>query len=284
MRNLSKIFVCFAIILLTSCNPYGQKITYDQLEIYYKDGVTKEEASKAGDYIIAEKIVSNLNKKRSFQITKKHGRFIFKMVVNPELVSNVEFMQLASQATESLSKDVFNGADVDIELCDAPFKTFKVIKMSDWRTFTNQSYEIRYPSSWSFTENTNDATKFTLLNNETYDGKQKAIIELITININDPSTTIDHYTQVLENNVKDPSQIVDGKIIQSVADTANGREFRKMIVTGTIKNVEVPQRIEQYYWVVNDKVYLLRTTIDVHPDQDFLIYLTEDIMDSFKIY
>jgi|GEM_PF-4658452 len=284
MKNLSLIFVCFAFILLTSCNPYGQKINYDQLEIYYKDGVTREEASKAGDYIIAEKLVPNLNEKRSFQITKKDGRFIFKMVIKPELTSNAEFMQLASQATESLSKDVFNGADVDIELCEAPFKTFEVVKMSDWRTFTNQSYEIRYPSSWSFTENISGTTKFTLHNNETYNGKQKAIIELITININDPSTTIDHYTQVLENDVKDPSQIVNGKIIQSVADTANGRAYRKMVVTGTIKDVNIPQRMEQYYWVVDDKFYLLRTTVDIHPEQDFLIYLTEDIMDSFKIY
>lgn len=46
------LFVLAAAFLLLSCTNYGDKLSKDFMEVYFKDGVSKEEAQKALDYFL----------------------------------------------------------------------------------------------------------------------------------------------------------------------------------------------------------------------------------------
>ena len=66
--------ILFSLLLVTilfSCSKNGDKVSQDFMEVYYKDGITKQEAQKALDYFLPRwKEKDGETARKSIQLTK----------------------------------------------------------------------------------------------------------------------------------------------------------------------------------------------------------------------
>ncbi len=123
MKILKSLSVLLIIsLVLTSCNDYGKKLVSGSLEVYYKDGVTEEQAQKAANFIAGSR--GDNAQKASMQLCKINGVFCFRMVYDKEIAKTVAdevFYELGN----NISDNIFNGAPVNVELTGDAFETFK---------------------------------------------------------------------------------------------------------------------------------------------------------------
>lgn len=149
-KTILLLFTVCAISTLQSCHlffsDYGEKMTFGAGELFYKDGVTGDEAKKLGDYLLSEGFFTEENP-NSVQITKKDDVYIFHMVTKDEYVKDDNFAQTAGFMAMDLSTDVFDKAKVNIELADENFKTQKEIPCPGIRidrdsTFIYRRFEV----------------------------------------------------------------------------------------------------------------------------------------------
>jgi hypothetical protein len=112
----------FAALLLFSCTNNGEKLSKDFMEVYYKDGVTKEEAQKALDYfLIAWKENNGETPGKSIQLTRKADTVHFNMVSKMEVMDKMPEDIFYTMGNE-LSENLFAGSPVNITLTDKYFK------------------------------------------------------------------------------------------------------------------------------------------------------------------
>lgn len=126
MKNL--ILFLFTITLI-SCTDYGKKLTFNGTEVYYKDGVTKEQATQLGNYLIKEGFATGDTKSVQFVIDPETKNLTFRMVVDKETASNDKndyiFTSFSRELTTAFKKPI------DFEICDNTFKTLKTYLNKD---------------------------------------------------------------------------------------------------------------------------------------------------------
>lgn len=115
--------------LLVGCSNYGDKIVVNKVEIYYKDGVSKELAQKVGNFL-EENDFNEDGEEKSIQLTKDKGKdeYIFSMVVKKDAIDNVEY-EYVFEAMSRVLEPVF-GKPVTIKVCDEYFKPLKTFEAS----------------------------------------------------------------------------------------------------------------------------------------------------------
>lgn len=135
IRNLMSVTL---IALLVGCSNYGDKIVIDHVEIYYKDGVSKELAKKLGHFL-EENDFNEDGTEKSIQLTKAKDKdeYIFKMVIKEVAVDNQEY----EYAFESMSRvlEPVLGKPVTIQVCDEYFKPLKTFEASKSTKALSQS-------------------------------------------------------------------------------------------------------------------------------------------------
>jgi hypothetical protein len=119
-------FFLSAIILLTSCNNYGDKANNGHVDVYYKDGIKKEQAQKAADllYEIDKTYNNNTSEIKSFQVATQNDTVVFRMVVEEEKLKNIDdesFYAIGNM----ISENVFDNAPVNVDLTDNKFNTIR---------------------------------------------------------------------------------------------------------------------------------------------------------------
>jgi hypothetical protein len=127
---MRKILVFLSVIVFAiGCNSYGDKIKInDKSEVYYKDGASKDEAKKLGDYLLQNGYFDTKSEK-SIQLSKTKDTFNVKFVVDKKRA------ETGMKETEStftalamlLSYQVFNGKPTRIMLADQYMKTIREI-------------------------------------------------------------------------------------------------------------------------------------------------------------
>ena len=130
MKNIIVAVVSLLFLALQGCglfSDHGTKLTFGASELYYKDGVSKEEAQKLGEYLQAQGFFDDQAPK-SVQIVKKDDRYIFKLIIEPDKIVEEGTERSLRFASMDIAADVFNQAKVDIDLTDELFKTQKTIK------------------------------------------------------------------------------------------------------------------------------------------------------------
>jgi hypothetical protein len=115
------------LVFLISCNSYGDKLKInDKSEVYYKDGATKEDAKKLGDYLLQNGYFDTKSQK-SIQLSKNKDTFNVKFVVDKKRAES-EMKDTEGTFTALgmlLSYQVFNGKPTRIMLADQYMKTFR---------------------------------------------------------------------------------------------------------------------------------------------------------------
>ena len=117
---------------LFSCKNNGKKIKVEgtNAEVYYKEGVTENEAKNTGAFLKREFIQDN--KAASMQVTKEGEVYTLRFVYEKSFYDTLKnadnlFKLMGAKA----SKEVFGGKKVTIALADEYFKDFKVLPFDE---------------------------------------------------------------------------------------------------------------------------------------------------------
>lgn len=135
MKRLPVFFI--ALILVAGCGNFGKKVSKEYLEIYYKDGITKEQAEKTLEYFYPKwRDKGDETGRKSIQLTKKGDTINFRMVSNMEVMDKMDDAVFYTTGVE-LSSDLFNGAPVNVILTNNKFKpirtyVFKKMALPDY--------------------------------------------------------------------------------------------------------------------------------------------------------
>lgn len=127
--KLKRICIAFIALTIMGCSTYGEKLEFNGTEVYYKDGVTEEEANKLGNYLVAEEFADGNRKSVQFAKDVETGNFIFKMVVNPSVVDDEAYQYIFKSFTTQLNEEF--DTPVDFYLTNSSFETIKVILAKD---------------------------------------------------------------------------------------------------------------------------------------------------------
>jgi hypothetical protein len=116
-------------IALTSCTNYGKKVKSGNIEVYYKDGITEDQAKKTADLFYKAIQSSNPGSdgRKSFQLTKPTDTVLLKMVVDEDklklMTDNESFYAIQGLVSDS----IFNGNPVNLTLTDNTFKGLRTL-------------------------------------------------------------------------------------------------------------------------------------------------------------
>ncbi len=113
-------------VLGIACTQYGPKVSSGNIEVYYKEGISKVQAEKTAGLFRDALMSSNPNDKatKSFQLSKPGDSILLKMVADKAKLSSVEddaFYAMSALVSDS----VFGGAPVNLNLTDNKFKGFR---------------------------------------------------------------------------------------------------------------------------------------------------------------
>ena len=114
-------------IILSSCSNHGKEKNFNGVQLFYTSTITETEADLLGNYLINSGFADG--EAKTVQINKNGNTYEFRMTVETGIEQDQEYIYTGKLASAELSSNVFNGAQVDIHLCDQNFKTLKVLTM-----------------------------------------------------------------------------------------------------------------------------------------------------------
>ena len=126
-RNIFRFFTVLIILPIIGCSNYGKEKTFNGTQLFYTSSVTENEVNRLGQYLIDEGFADGDYK--SVQLNKTGNTYEFRMVVKKGLENDQQYREIFRYFTAELSEYVFNGANVDIHLCDDSLKTLTVVPM-----------------------------------------------------------------------------------------------------------------------------------------------------------
>ncbi|WP_369048193.1 hypothetical protein [Tenacibaculum sp. UWU-22] len=148
-----------------------------------------------------------------------------------------------------------------------------------WNLLNEKDYSIQYPKKWQLNKSGIMGSRFILLSQLTSDtDKFKENVNLIIQDLTGYNIDLDKYVEISEGQIK--TMIIDGNIISSNRIKNEKTEFQRVIYTG--KQGAFNLKFEQYYWVQNNKAYVLTLTCEANQFNDFKD-TGEKILNSFKI-
>jgi len=112
-------------VMLAGCNRYGEKLEFKQGQLFYTKNVNKKDAQKLSEFLVKSGFYDGTAK--TVQLDKNADTFYFRMVVKEEKQQEKETVDLLQLFAFYLSDEVFNGAPVNVHICNDKLKTVKTI-------------------------------------------------------------------------------------------------------------------------------------------------------------
>ena len=149
----------------------------------------------------------------------------------------------------------------------------------EWNTLNKEEYSIQYPNNWELNESGQMGTSFVLLSPLSNESDQfKENVNLLIQDLRGYDLNLDKYVEISENQTQ--TMITDGNIIESKRITSGALNYHKVIYTG--KQGIYNLKSEQYFWLVNDKAFVLTLICEVNQFDDYKA-TGEKILNSFKL-
>ena len=105
----------------------------------------------------------------------------------------------------------------------------------------------------------------------------KENINLLIQDLKGKNMDLNKYVEVSEEQIA--TMVTNGKLIESKRRNEKGSEFQKVIYTGDQGMYKL--KFEQYYWILNEKAYILTLTCEQTQFEKYKLQ-GEKIMNSFK--
>ncbi len=115
----------FVSIATVACSNYGERVENNKGEVYYKEPITKLQAENLAEYL--KTIGYFAGTEKSVQLLEDGDKFTINFVLKKGQADKKEIVELLKNLSPSFSYDVFDGALVNIGLCDLNFNTLKFI-------------------------------------------------------------------------------------------------------------------------------------------------------------
>jgi len=148
-----------------------------------------------------------------------------------------------------------------------------------WKSLTENNYSIKYPDNWELNKSGQMGTSFILFSQLSSEQDQfKENVNLLIQDLTGHNIDIDKYVEISEGQIK--TMITDGVIIESKRITGNTLDYQKVIYTG--KQGIFNLKFEQYYWVENDRAFVLTLTCE-ESQFDAFKTIGEKILNSFEL-
>ncbi|MFZ1936668.1 MAG: rhomboid family intramembrane serine protease [Thermoguttaceae bacterium] len=102
----------------------GPKVGHGDVEVYYDQGATREEANRLGAYFVKH---GWGNGGASVQLKNTDAGYQVRMVVKKEYQNTQTFLSDLAFMGARLSRDVFDGGPVEVHVCGDNFETLRVV-------------------------------------------------------------------------------------------------------------------------------------------------------------
>jgi hypothetical protein len=130
-------------LLLPGCGPrLGKKLMFNEGELYYTANVTEDQAKKLGDYLVQEGFFDG--NRKTVQLDRNGDVIQFRCVVKEEYREDERQLKNLRFISHELSLNVFEGADVEVHVCDDRMKTLKVLSVDLGKKLTFNGSELFY--------------------------------------------------------------------------------------------------------------------------------------------
>src|SRR5260221_6358570 len=142
----------------------------------------------------------------------------------------------------------------------------------EWKTLKNSEFLIKYLGQWELNQSGISGTNFILFapnQSPTFRDNLNLIIQ----DLKGQNIDLNKLTEISVGQIK--QYITNSKILQSETTTKH-----KIIYTG--RQGQLNLKLDQYYWLNNEKAYVLTFTADQN-SFDKQIEIVNSIMDSLKI-
>lgn len=150
---------------------------------------------------------------------------------------------------------------------------------TDWKTLNNSEFSINYPKNWELNSSGQMGTRFIIFSQLTDKNDQfKENVNLIIQDLTGYDFDLNKYVELSENQIK--TMITESNILINERLTKNKKEYQKVIYTG--KQGIYDLKFIQYYWLENNKAYVLTFTAEVNEFTKFK-KTSENILNSFKL-
>jgi hypothetical protein len=121
----SAVFCLFFLVpYLYSMNIPNNSITIYSSDIYYTDNIEIEKAEELGNYLYGIGYISN-DTEASFKMDHKLGVYIISIVISKEYREDASLAEDLQILADYLSKDLYNGSEVEVHISDENFKSIK---------------------------------------------------------------------------------------------------------------------------------------------------------------
>jgi hypothetical protein len=150
---------------------------------------------------------------------------------------------------------------------------------NNWVTLDEKDFTIKYPEKWELNQSKQMGTAFILFS--PIEGNQDKIRENVNLLVQDLSgygLDLNQYAILSEEQVK--TLITKSVIIESKRVKTSSNEYQRMIYTGDQGTLHL--KFEQFYWVKNDRAYVLTFTCEQDKFATFK-EVGEAILKSFKL-
>ena len=117
--------VALSLLSAAGCGGHGARVKHGNIEVFYVDGTTQAEAYRLGAYLL-ETWDAGADGRRSVQLKKTTDGFQFRMVVKKEFQIDDKALRKLEVHAAKISRDVLDGAAVEVHACDEHLQTLKV--------------------------------------------------------------------------------------------------------------------------------------------------------------
>ncbi|MEM6718233.1 MAG: PsbP-related protein [Bacteroidota bacterium] len=134
--------------------------------------------------------------------------------------------------------------------------TVQVSAQQTWKTISQNSYSIKYPSDWVADTASNIGADLLLYNEEDAADGFAENINVVVQDLAGYDLDLDGFTELSEGQIK---TMVEGvKIISSERVTKGAIPYHRMVYTGEQSGVTL--KFLQHFYVKNEKAYVLTLT------------------------
>lgn len=152
-------------------------------------------------------------------------------------------------------------------------------KKVDWEVEKNDLYYLEYPKDWTLDKSGNMGTSFFLFSPlASAEDEFRENINLIVQDLKGLNIDLEKFTEISVEQVK--TLVTDSKIEVNERLEKNNLTFHKLIYSGRQGLLEL--YFEQYYWVIDEKAYVLTFTCKNDTFSDYQ-EVGEAILNSFKL-
>lgn len=150
---------------------------------------------------------------------------------------------------------------------------------SDWLTLNEKEFSVSYPKDWDLDQKGQMGTSFILFSKPSSPQDLfRENVNLLIQNLAGMNINLDKYVEISEEQIK--TMIANSQLIESKRMSGT-LPFHKEIYTGDQGILKL--KFEQYYWVKDEKAYVLTFTAEVNQFDTFK-QTAEAILKSFKLH